>query len=173
MASAEAFEVPQILSNGQREPEILSMVGRTDKTEEETKTMQATPQMIKLMSPADRAFCDPLKLTEPIVPDPGKQTGLEKDLQRLCELELSRRNIWYLHLSPRAREKAGVPDLIFCIDGVAWAVELKTATGSLSKEQKATLLEMKRNGWLIAIVRSYEQFKSVVFGEEIEKKEEV
>ena len=115
-------------------------------------------------------------------PDDGKQTGLERDLQRLCEQELSRRGIWWLHLSPRAREKAGVPDLLFTIwtdmelrpilgndcreqFGQGWAIELKTATGRLSAEQKTTLERMAQNGWRTAVVRSYEEFREVVFGE--------
>ena len=120
----------------------------------------------------------PITGPEPIESDDGKQSGLEKDLQRLCEQELSRRGIWYLHLSPRAREKAGVPDLIFCAPAVVectdcmfgkawapWAVELKTPAGKVSPEQRKTLADMETNGWRTAVVRSYEEFRNVVFGE--------
>lgn len=130
------------------------------------KPSDLTPAMLRLMSPADRATYDPLKLSEPVVVDDGRQTGLEKDLQRVCELELSRRGIWYLHLSPRARERAGCPDLLFATaPGVAWAIELKTATGTLSKAQRATLDLMEQNGWQTAVVRSYSEFRKLVFGQ--------
>ena len=89
----------------------------------------------------------------------------EKALQRLCELELSRRGIWYLHLSPRAREKAGTPDILCCVKGKAWAIELKSQTGRLSHDQANTMQVMKLNGWHTAVVRSYEEFREVVFGE--------
>lgn len=82
----------------------------------------------------------------------------EKDLQRLCEQELSRRGIWFLHLSHRAREKVGCPDILACVNGLAVAIELKTATGRLSEEQKNTLEHMAANGWRTAVVRSFEQF---------------
>lgn len=100
----------------------------------------------------------------------GKQSGLERDLQRLCEQELSRRGIWYQHLSFRAREKAGIPDLIFATYDrnqgcIPWAIELKSPTGRLSDAQKATLAQMEGNGWYIAVIRSYEEFRRVVFGE--------
>lgn len=114
----------------------------------------------------------------PPLPQPesgdGKQSDLERDLQRLCEQELSRRGIWYQHLSFRAREKAGIPDLIFVVKNYhrtvgiytqPWAIELKSPTGRLSDAQKATLAQMEGNGWYIAVIRSYEEFRRVVFGE--------
>lgn len=127
--------------------------------------MELTPAILKCMRPADRAIYDPMKLSEPVVVDEGKQTGLEKELQRLCEHDLSARDIWYLHLSPRAREKIGCPDLLFVIQGVAWAVELKSATGVLNKEQEANMEQMSKNGWRTAVVRSFAEWRKVVFGE--------
>jgi len=142
-------------------------------------------QLTGLRGSADFRAANPDLYPPPLPePDTGKQTGLERDLQRLCEQELSRRGIlWYLHLSPRAREKAGVPDLIFsvpchskevcewigapCPDTwvTPWAIELKTATGRLSEAQKRTLSDMEADGWHTAVVRSYEEFREVVFGE--------
>ena len=118
-----------------------------------------------LQGSADFRAANPAMFPPLPEPDGGKQTGLERDLQRLCEQELSRRGIWYLHLSPRAREKAGVPDLMFAISGQPWAVELKTTTGRLSAEQKATLSDMELNGWRTVVVRGYEEFRGVVFEE--------
>ena len=83
---------------------------------------------------------------------------LEKDLQRLCEQELSRRNIVYLHLSPMAREKQGWPDLVFASAGIPCAVELKSATGKLSDDQQKTLALMARNGWITAVIRTFTDF---------------
>ena len=99
----------------------------------------------------------------------GKQSNLERDLQRLCEQELTRRGIrWYLHLSFRAREKAGTPDILTLVHGVPWAIELKTVTGRLSEAQKQTLAAMEADGWHTAVIRNYEEFRKVVFGEERE-----
>ena len=89
---------------------------------------------------------------------PTKPCKLEKELQHLCELELSRRGIEHLHLSPRAREKAGWPDLTFVLDGVPYAVELKTAAGRLSEAQERVLGRMACNGWRCVVVRSIGAF---------------
>jgi len=92
------------------------------------------------------------------VPDPGA----ERELQRLCEHELTRRGIEFLHLSPRAREKIGLPDLTFPLPptGQYCGVELKSATGRVSAEQQATLDRLERNGARVAVVRSLEEFRA-------------
>ncbi len=107
-------------------------------------------------------LCKPVSASY-IMPDPlakpSKQDEKdERELQRLCELELSRRGIWYLHLSPRAREKAGTPDILACVNGIAFACELKSASGKLSNEQKATLEQMAGNGWHTVVARNMRQF---------------
>ena len=86
----------------------------------------------------------------------------EKELQRLCEQELSRRGVEYLHLSHRAREARGWPDLTFVIVGTPYAVELKTATGKLSAEQDKTLRRMAANGWRTSICRSFDEFRNAI-----------
>ena len=87
--------------------------------------------------------------------------GEEKQLQRLCELELSRCGIEFLHMSYRAREKRGWPDLTFCVVGRPFAIELKTATGQLSQDQRQVLAAMEANGWLVRIVRSFDDFRMI------------
>ncbi len=86
----------------------------------------------------------------------------ESELQKACESFLSRHGIEFLHLSPRAREKAGWPDLTCCVNGKPLAVELKTVTGKLSDDQKRVLAAMKGNGWQTHVLRSYEAFTAVV-----------
>jgi hypothetical protein len=82
----------------------------------------------------------------------------EKQLQALCECELYRRGLAFLHLSPRARERVGWPDLTFVIGGTPFAVELKAAAGVVSEEQEACLSLMAENGWRVAVIRSIEAF---------------
>jgi len=88
----------------------------------------------------------------------------EKELQRLCEAELNRRGIVYLHLSFRAREKIGWPDLVFAIKGCPYGVELKTTKGILSLEQINLLTRMADNGWITHVVRSFDEFLTVIGG---------
>ncbi len=90
------------------------------------------------------------------------EQSLESKLQKLCEQELSRKGIAFLHLSFRAREKKGWPDLVFCVRGMPVAVELKAATGKLTPEQQRMRLQMKANGWHFYVVRSFDVFRDVL-----------
>jgi len=122
-------------------------------------TIDDLPQTILDLNPY---LCKPAfasyEMPDPLAKPSKQDEKDEKELQRLCELELSRRGIWFLHLSPRAREKAGTPDILACVNGVAFACELKSASGKLSEEQKATLQQMAGNGWHTVVVRSMRQF---------------
>lgn len=97
----------------------------------------------------------------------------ERELQSLAELELHRKDIAYLHLSPKAREKKGWPDLTFCF----WrnyvlfpcAVELKSAGGKLSKDQVDCLSRMKRNGWRVYVIRSLVTFVDLLNSNPVEE----
>lgn len=85
---------------------------------------------------------------------------LEKDLLRLCMSELSRRGVRVVHhLSHRAREHAGYPDMTFCYAGLACACELKTAKGVVSADQEATMAAMRMDGWHVMVCRTFEAFR--------------
>jgi hypothetical protein len=88
----------------------------------------------------------------------------ERELQKLCEWELSRREIAFLHLSPRAREKKGWPDLTFALNGRPIAVELKSDGGTLSEAQEAMLTLMKANGWEVYVMRAFSLFNDLLNG---------
>ncbi|MCP4645800.1 MAG: hypothetical protein GY851_35470 [bacterium] len=104
----------------------------------------------------------------PPAPTPGSAKGrkgdakLEAGLQSACESWLGRHGIAYLHLSFRAREKAGWPDLTYVHDGVPYAVELKSRTGTVSEDQERMLAQMRRNGWRTRVIRSYEAFTNMM-----------
>jgi hypothetical protein len=125
---------------------------------------EITPQLAAMMNAKDRKALGVLTLDE----RERKVEGIaERELQRLCEQELSRRGIVYLHLSFRAREKAGWPDLTFVLSarncwGIPMAVELKTANGKLSSDQESTLKRMGENGWRVRVCRSFEQFREII-----------
>ena len=122
-------------------------------------TAEITPKLAAMMSDRDR------KALGVLTPDQrvAKVEGMaEKELQGLCEQELSRRGIVYLHLSFRAREKIGWPDLTFVIAGRPYAIELKTATGRLAFDQAAMLNRMEGNGWHTHVCRSFERFVEII-----------
>lgn len=98
------------------------------------------------------------------VPRVQTRTGAERELQRDCETWLRRQNIEYLHLSPRARERRGWPDLTFAVRGVPFAVELKAAGGQLTAEQAECLTRLAGNGWRTAVLRSVAALVALVDG---------
>jgi len=121
--------------------------------------MIVNDKIAKLMSEKDRkAF----KILLPAERVAKLEKQSERELQKLCESELNRRNIVYLHLSFRAREKIGWPDLVFAIKGRPYGIELKTTKGILSTEQSNLLLRMAENGWTVDICRSFDEFLTVI-----------
>ena len=128
------------------------------------------PHIARLMSPEDRQAA---WVTTPEEAASAQAAEYEADLQRLCELDLHREGIEYIHLSPRAREKAGWPDLTFVLPqagpawapprpGIPYAVELKAKNGRLSADQEATLKRMAMNGWRTAVVRDHAAFRAIL-----------
>ena len=98
----------------------------------------------------------------------------ESELQSLCELELNRRGIAFLHLSPKAREKKGWPDLVFCFRtsaGEPWpcAVELKGPVGVLSNDQIDVLTRMRENVWHTYVIRDMTTFVDLLNGHKPEE----
>jgi hypothetical protein len=85
----------------------------------------------------------------------------EKDLLRLCRQELGRRGVRVVHhLSHRAREHAGYPDLTFVYKGVPMACELKKKDGVVSEDQEDTMAAMRLDGWRVRVCRTFEEFKA-------------
>lgn len=100
--------------------------------------------------------------SEDAVPEHDVLTKLESEdesvLQNDCENSLNYRTIAFMHMSIRAREKKGWPDLTFALQGRPIAVELKSSTGKLSQDQIDMLTRMKQDGWEVYVIRSHEVF---------------
>lgn len=90
-----------------------------------------------------------------------KADKAEKALQKQCEGWLRYHDIEFLHLSFRARERIGWPDLVFANpfdNGRMYAVELKSAQGKLTEEQRNCLDRLGRNGAKTLLIRSLDEF---------------
>ena len=125
-----------------------------------------TPAQLAQVEPqlkAQRAFTEEDRQAAGELCDMTNEPKLEKELLKLCCNELSRRDLYYFHLSPKAREKAGIPDLVFCgPDGKFYGVELKTRLGRLRHEQELAIYHIRRNGGISDVCRTYEQFIQVL-----------
>lgn len=89
---------------------------------------------------------------------------LERELHKLICLELSRREIVFIHsrTDRKATIGVGLPDFCFVIRSIPIAVEVKTESGKLTPEQVSTRLKMIENGWQYFIVRSFTDFAEVM-----------
>lgn len=94
--------------------------------------------------------------------DAADAPRLEKELLRDCCNEICRLGGWYLHLSPRAREKVGCPDILAMLNGKFYAVELKTRKGVVSEDQKRNLADLARNGAICAVIRDFLTFRNLI-----------
>ena len=128
------------------------------------KTFAGGCNLIQVRGEAKRAEERRIEALPDVKMYPASDVKIEKDLQKLCEQELCRNEIEFLHLSPMAREKQGWPDLTFVINGQPYAVELKGPTGKLSDAQRAVLGRMKANGWDVAVCRTFDCFKRIISG---------
>jgi len=102
----------------------------------------------------------------------------EDFLQRQCEEFLLLRKIPYLHLRTRisyirngrwlhlpVEGNKGWPDLIVFVGrGKVLLVELKSATGAKSREQRQVFAELEASGYAVLIIRTLEDFMVLVDG---------
>lgn len=60
--------------------------------------------------------------------------------------------------------KAGIPDILACVNGVFLAIEVKSATGKPSKLQLYTIDEIKLAGGVALVLypKDFDKFKSLV-----------
>lgn len=96
-------------------------------------------------------------------PDPGKERDLQAKIERYC-----RDHAWFFfHDRSRECNAKGFPDLVVALPAgrVVW-LELKSARGRLSPEQKQVRLMLLALGHEWYEVRSYRRFMEIVKGSE-------
>ena len=88
----------------------------------------------------------------------------EKQLQENIGNMLRQFDIIY-NVSRMDRKKTdmvGWPDFTFAIHGRAFAFEVKLPGGKLTPDQERVIDHMKRNGWLVLVVRSEAEALSIL-----------
>lgn len=98
----------------------------------------------------------------------------EREMQAALSNWLTQHGIVSFHLSPRAREKVGWPDLTFAVAGHPLAIEIKSASGQLTQDQRRVMRAMAGNGWQVyvfrpagdepefRVLRTFEEFTAMV-----------
>lgn len=84
----------------------------------------------------------------------------------LHQLQKEGQPIKFIKIWGGGYQKAGIPDMICCINGIYFEVELKSSTGQPSDLQKYNLrLTNQANGFGILLYpEGFEQFKNIVKG---------
>lgn len=87
----------------------------------------------------------------------------EADLQTLIQTMLQRNGVYVVRqrMDKKSNVKVGCPDLLFSVNGQPVAWEVKMPRKKARPEQVDALTCMARNGWLTAVVTSYDQALSL------------
>lgn len=121
------------------------------------------PNLLRLMSKEDRESCGKgNELPEEIAVKVEAQA--EKELQReICQY-LRLKHIQFINppMNKRSILPEGWPDFTFAYKGKPIALECKTATGKLSREQAAMHLLLMADGWLVRTVRTLQEVKEIL-----------
>lgn len=76
---------------------------------------------------------------------------------------------WYINHLGGLGQRAGIPDLLCCVDGRFLALEIKspTGTGRLGPSQKLELEAIRRAGGVAGVVASWDELEALL--EEVER----
>ena len=71
---------------------------------------------------------------------------------------------WYSKIWAGGLQKAGIPDILACVNGIFVAVELKADRGRLSQIQKLNLEKINKSGGIAVVLypSGFEDFKKLI-----------
>lgn len=121
------------------------------------------PNLLRLMSKADRESCGQgNELPEEIAVK--IEARAEKELQREIAQYLRLQGIQFINppMNKRSMLPEGWPDFSLAYKGKPIALECKTATGKLSREQAAMHLLLMADGWTVKTVRSLDEVRNLL-----------
>lgn len=82
-----------------------------------------------------------------------KEVGLQNQVIRELK-KIFKDDIWFAKISDRYNK--GIPDIVGCINGMFFGLELKRCTGRPSKLQLYTIDKIKKAGGSVCIARTVE-----------------
>ncbi len=80
----------------------------------------------------------------------------EKTIENQIKRYLDRLGVWYMKVHGSMYQKAGVPDIIACVDGVFVGIEIKRPGGKVSALQQLNIDEINKNGGCAFVAYSVE-----------------
>ena len=122
------------------------------------------PHILAMMPKSDRKPLGKAGLTRPEI-DAKTESKNEIELQKQIYNLLVQYGVnWIGYQNPRKKSQLppGTPDFVFCYKRISIAIEVKTKTGKLSDDQKKMIPLMEKDGWLVHVVRSLAEVKSIL-----------
>lgn len=91
----------------------------------------------------------------------------EKTLQIKVENFLKTHGIYFVKVWGGGFQRAGIPDIIFCLNGRFWAVELKTDIGRTTDLQDYNIDKIRMSGGTAGVLRpsNFLDFKKQIMEE--------
>ncbi len=88
----------------------------------------------------------------------------EKQFETKVKQFLKSHNIWFTKIWGGGFQKAGIPDLLCCINGHFVAIELKGTNGTATELQKYNIKKINESGGigLILYPKDFRKFKALV-----------
>ncbi|WP_064606952.1 hypothetical protein [Streptobacillus moniliformis] len=84
----------------------------------------------------------------------------EKTLENKIKKHLENKGHWYIKISASVTMRAGIPDILTCIDGLFVALEIKNPNkkGKVSELQKYNIEKIKDSFGHALVIDSWEQY---------------
>lgn len=126
------------------------------------KTSILPDNILRAMSKADRAPMGKVGVTTREAHE-IREARTERELQKQISNLLRLHGIWFAQsrFDRKTTNVVGTPDFLFSVVTaagysvpVAW--EIKTATGRLGEDQERCHAAMRKNGWRVEVIRSYD-----------------
>ena len=89
----------------------------------------------------------------------------EKNFENKIKAFLKENGCWHVKFFANAYTKAGVPDILACINGRFVAIEVKAPNGKPSELQLYNIEEIKKSGGIAMVLypKDFDAFKNIVF----------
>lgn len=88
----------------------------------------------------------------------------EKQFENKIKRFLKDEGCWGVKFFANSFTRAGIPDLLYCVNGYFVAIEVKAENGTPSELQKYNVREIKKAGGIAVILypKDFEDFKKLV-----------
>lgn len=118
--------------------------------------------VLRLMNPADRPKGAAGKLRSEIAA--AHEVKSEKQLQNQLEDWLRLKGVVVIRqrMDRKSNTVMGLPDLCFCMNGIAFGLECKIQNKSAMPHQQQVMERMTANGWRCGVVHSLKEMMDVL-----------